>query len=168
MSSRLFSSKRSLIVVSAILALLLVFPSLAFAASPHFVNASAAVNNAGNLVATFKEAGLGNDVTVHIHLDADGSAEYACINGGGNHPKATNKETVNGPVFAEGTFTSGKNGTINGSLTATPPGAGAFSCPSGQKLVLASVSYTNVVLTDVTYGDTAPIPGTFSKVFFTF
>ncbi len=168
MSPVSFSSKRSLIVLSAVLVMLLVFPSLAFADSPHFNSASASLDSSGNLVATFKESGLGNNVTVDITLSADGSAEYACINGGGKHPKATNKETVNGPVSASGAFSSGKNGTVNSSLTVAPPGPGAFSCPSGQSLVLASVSYTNVSLTDTTNNVSAAIPGTFSKTFFSF
>ena len=57
-----------------------------------------------------------------------------------------NKETVSGPVTGTGTFPV-RNGQTTGSLTAGPPGPGNFSCPSGQSLVLAFVSYTNVLLT---------------------
>src|SRR5436190_12384744 len=55
----------------------------------HFTSTSTSVNSAGSLVATFSEAGLGNE-NVHYSLSADSSATYACINGGGNHPKAAN------------------------------------------------------------------------------
>jgi hypothetical protein len=76
-------------------------------------------------------------------------APYACINKGGNHPQAANKETVNAEVSAGGSFAP-KNGRVVASLSAGPPSAGAFSCPSGQRLVLAGVSYTNTQLCDTT------------------
>lgn len=136
----------------------------ALANSPHFNSAGASITSSGTLVVSWKEAGLGDNVTIAYVASADGTAVYACINGGGKHPQATNKETVNGPVSAGGDFSSGKNGSINGSLTLQPPSAGSFSCPSGQHLVLASVSYTNVSITDTTNGITEPIPGTFSKI----
>jgi hypothetical protein len=45
-----------------------------------------------------------------------------------------------------------------------PPSPGDFSCPGGQRLVLASVSYTNVTLIGVG-GDTASAPDA-SRTFF--
>ena len=153
--------------IALLLAMLLLALSVsaAFADSPHFISASASVDNAGNLVATFKEAGLGTTVkTETITLSADASATYACINGGGNHPKATNKETKSGPVSGSGAFPV-RNGQTTGSISVGPPGPGDFSCPNGQKLVLVLVSYTNVTLTGLA-GDTANIPGTFSRCLF--
>jgi hypothetical protein len=142
---------------------------IALAQSPHFLSASASgPDSDGNLIVSFKEAGLGNNALIAYAANADATATYACINGGGNHPKATNKETVNGPVTATGTFSSGKNGSISQSLTLEPPSPGSFSCPGGQTLVLASVSYTNVTITDTTNGVTEDIPGTFARVFFKF
>ena len=138
---------------------ILAIPKTASAASPHFINASARLQGT-NLVVTWKEAGLGNDVTIHYVASANATAQYACINGGGNHPKATNKTTVNGPVSASGNFSSGKNGSIDGSLTLSPPGAGGFTCPSGQRLVLAQVIYSSVSLADTTDGITTNVGGT--------
>jgi hypothetical protein len=139
----------------------------AFADSPHFISASASgPNSAGQLTVSFMESGLGNNQLITYVASADATATYACINGGGNHPKATNKETVSGPVSAEGTFSSGKNGTISRSLTLDPPSAGSFSCPSGQTLVLAFVSYTNVAITDTTNSVSESIAGTFSACLF--
>jgi hypothetical protein len=86
------------------------------------VRASASLNNDGSLTASFKEAGLGTNETVSIVLSADVSATYACINGGEKNPKAANKQTVSGPVAASGDFTSGKNGSVQDSLTAGPIG----------------------------------------------
>jgi len=117
----------------------------------HFMPAtSAAVNDAGALVVTIDEAGVGNE-DVTYSLTASAQAVYACINGGDNHPKAANKETVAGQVSAGGTF-SPTNGRIDASLTTGPLSAGNFECPNGQRLVLASVSYSNIVLTDTTNG----------------
>jgi hypothetical protein len=157
--------------VAAILAAMittLAFAAVAQAASPHFIRASASgPNNAGQLVVSFKEAGLGDNQLITYVASADATATYACFNNGGKHPQATNKETVSGPVSATGTFSSGKNGSISQSLTLNPPSAGGFSCPLGQRLVLADVSYTNVAITDTTNGVTEGIPGTFSRVFVT-
>lgn len=139
----------------------------ALAASPHFVNASASgPNNAGALIVSWKEAGLGNNQLIHYVATADSTAVYACINGGGNHPRAANKTTVSGPLSADGTFSSGQNGQISQSLTLGPLSAGSFSCPGGQRLVLASVSYTNVQLCDTTDNICVSFPGSFDRTFF--
>jgi hypothetical protein len=156
--------KRILMVATATVAILMLGVTAALAQNAHFVRASADVSNSGDLVASFKIAGLGDSETILVTLTADGTAQYACFNGGGKHPQATNKETVSGPVEASGEFTSGKNGQVTGSLTASPPSEGDFSCPPGQRLVLTYVQYTNVSLTaDTAEGTiTADIPGTFT------
>lgn len=160
--------RRIVFGILAAFALFSITASFAFAQSPHFISASAAFQGSGpNLTVSFKEAGLGNNQLITYRASANATAVYACINGGGNHPKATNKETVSGPVSATGTFSSGKNGTVSASLTLSPPGPGSFSCPSGQKLVLASVSYTNVAITDTTNNVSQSISGTFSRTFYT-
>ena len=124
--------------------------AVASTSGAHFMSASSSVNNSGALVVSWDEAGLGNE-NVTYTLTANATAIYACINGGGNHPKAANKETVQGQVSTGGSFQS-KNGRVQASLTTGPLSAGSFSCPSGQRLVLAKVTYTNIVLTDTTNG----------------
>jgi hypothetical protein len=123
-----------------------------------FFSVSSAVNSAGALVVSFEERGLGNG-DINYLLEADATAVYACINKGGNHPEAANKETVNAEVSAGDSFEA-KNGRVTGSLSAGPPSAGTFSCPGGQRLVLASVSYTNIVLTDTTNNSSASVADT--------
>lgn len=154
--------QRIILPFICLVSLVLVSATVALADSPHFISANASIDTlTGNLTAIFKEAGLGNTLTSErITLSANASATYACINGGGNHPQAGNKETVNGPLSSSGDFPV-RNGQTTGSLTLTPPGSGAFTCPAGQTLTLASVSYTSVLLTGLA-GDTASIPGTFS------
>lgn len=135
-----------------------VFAALALAATsaiagPHFVrgpNASLNSSNA-NVTVTWKESGLGDTVTVDYEASADGRARYQCVNRGGNCPAASNKQSVQGPVFASGSFASGKNGTITGSLTFEPP-AGTLNCPGGQVLKMVSASFTGIALEDVTNG----------------
>ena len=135
--------------------------SVVFATSPHFISATAKLSGA-NLNVSFKEAGLGNNALITYNATANATATYVCVNGGNKNPSASNKETVSGPVSATGTFSSGKNGSISQTLTLSPPSAGSFTCPSGQKLELASASYTDVAITDATNGITESIPGTFS------
>ncbi len=159
--------KRQMVTLLIGLALIAVVVAAAFAASPHFVNASASGPNAsGNLIVSFKEAGLGDNQLIHYTASADATAVYAIGNNGGNFPPSPTKQQVNGPVSASGTFNSGKNGAVNGSLTLTPPPS-TLKVPPGQTLYLVSVSYTNVAITDTTNGVTQGIPGTFSRTFFT-
>jgi hypothetical protein len=51
---------------------------------------------------------------------------------------------------------------VTASHTVSPPPSD-ISCPPGQSLELASVTYTNVVLTDTTNNVVQPIAGTFSS-----
>jgi hypothetical protein len=135
----------------------------AFADSPHFVRAAASLNSDGTLTVSFKEAGLGTNQLITYVASGDATAVYVCVNRGGGNPSASNKTTVSGPVSATGTFSSGKNGQVTASLTLSPPSSGGFSCPPGQSLEVASVTYTNVAITDTTNDVTEPVPGTFSS-----
>src|SRR5829696_331133 len=121
----------------------------ALAQNEHFVRASGTLNGNGSLTVNFKEAGLGTNQNIDYTLTADATATYVCVNRGGANPSASNKTDVAGPVSATGTFSSGKNGQVTASPTVSPPPSD-ISCPPGQSLELASVSYTNVVLTDTT------------------
>jgi hypothetical protein len=152
--------KRLFALLFASLLALFAFATTAQAVSPHFVNASAHLSGT-NLVVDFKEAGLGTNQQIVYVASADSTVTYVCVNRGGSNPSAQNKTTISGPVSASGTFSSGKNGQVTASLTLEPPGAGSFSCPSGQSLQIAQVSYTNATISDTTNGVTESIPGTF-------
>ena len=147
--------------IIAVLSLVLVAvtAAVALADSPHFTKATAATDGSGNLVVTFKEAGLGTTVaTEHITVTADASAVYQCFNNGGKHPKAGNKETVTTRVSAGGDFPV-RNGSARGSVTVAPPGPGSFTCPSGQHLVFISVTYSNITIMG-SGGEVATVPST--------
>jgi hypothetical protein len=153
--------KIGIIAVLSLMALALAaVPALA--QNEHFIRASGSLNNAGALTVSFKEAGLGTNQNITYLLTADAAATYVCVNNGGGNPSAQNKATVAGPVSATGTFSSGKNGQITQSLTVNPPPSD-ISCPPGQSLRLAEVTYENVVLTDTTNNIPAPIGGTFAS-----
>ncbi len=157
------------ITILALLAMIGLTSSVAFASTSgaHFMpDTSASIDASGALVVSIDEAGVGNE-NVTYTLTADSTATYACINGGGNHPKAANKVNVNGGVTGGGTF-SPTNGRIHGSVSAGPltPNPATWSCPPGQTAVLANVSYSNIVLTDTTNGVSINL-GSLSRTFFT-
>jgi len=145
----------------SVTALALAAPALA--AAPKFHAATSSVNSAGALVVSFDERGLGNE-NVDYTLTADATALYACINRGGRHPQAANKEAFEGQVSTGGSFEV-KNGRVVASLTTGPLLAPQFTCPSGQRRVLAAVSYTNIVLTDTTNNVSTTVPDA-SRTFF--
>jgi hypothetical protein len=117
---------------------------VAFAGNPHFVTADASRSD-NTLTVSFKEAGLGNEAQVHVVL----SATALCINNGGKHPKAVNKESVS----SAGDFPV-QNGKAEGTLSLTATFQPDCSPPM-------TVQFTDVSLVDETSGARANIPGTF-------
>ncbi len=112
--------------------MVLCFPLIALAGSPHFVSCTQTFSG-DTLTVDGKEAGLGNETQVHIELNATAQ----CINPGGHHPKAANKESLNS--------------------------AGDFPAQSGMALFQLSVTATfspncsppmTVIFTDVSACDT--------------
>jgi hypothetical protein len=135
-----------LMLATAVLAALVMFAGaqVAFAGSPHFVSVTA-TRSGDSLIVSGKEAGLGNEAQVHIVV----SATAECINGGGKHPKAVNKEDVS----SEGTFPV-QNGKADFSLTLTATFSPSCSPPM-------TVVFTNITVTDTTNGISESISGTF-------
>src|SRR5881397_4028380 len=123
----------------------------------HFFSATGSVADNGALQVSWDEAGVGN-AQVNYTLTADSTATYACINGGGNHPKAANKQSVAGPLSSPETGFQPENGRVrvtNGISLGPLPST--LVCPSGQTFVLACVKYTNIVLFDTTNNVSAKI-----------
>src|SRR5262245_3018057 len=84
-------------VAVAVFTSLMLTAGAAWAGSAHFVDDTVTKSVSGNtLTVSGKEAGLGDEAQVHIVV----SATALCINNGGHHPKAVNKESVS----SEGTF----------------------------------------------------------------
>ena len=148
--------RRTVMVVVGVLATLALAVPVALADSPHFIRAAGSLNNDGSLTVNFKEAGLGTNQNIDYVLSGQGTAIYVCVNRGGANPSASNKTAVAGPVSASGTFNSGKNGQVTASLTVQPPFQD-IGCPNGQTQQLASVSYTDLTLTDTTNNESIAV-----------
>jgi hypothetical protein len=131
-----------------VVATVLLSVQAALADSVNFHSATNSIDSTtGALNVAFFVSGLGNTVTsAPVTVNADGTAVYQCINNGGNHPKAGNKETVSGPLTTTQNFPV-RNGQVSGTISTGPPGPGTFSCPSGQSLFLESVTYSNTFVT---------------------
>lgn len=149
--------RRALMLVAAVAATCAATTVAQATSGAHFMpDTTDSVNSSGALVVSIDEAGVGN-ATVNYSVSTNATATYACINGGGNHPKASNKETFASALTGGGSF-SPINGRVMASFSVGPLSADGFSCPSGQSLVLAAVSYSNVVLTDTTNGVSITLP----------
>ena len=158
--------KRLSILTLAMIALSSFVAITVWADSPHFLRTSAnGVNSDGTVNVCFKIAGLGANQSIDVTASAHADAVYACRNHGQQCPNAANKVNVQADVSASGTFTSGKNGSITACLTVEPPPT-SLTCPGGQKLVLVSVSYTNLSVSAPGAGTAAVPPGTFAANFF--
>lgn len=127
--------RRFLVLALLALAAVVVAVPAAWAGSPHFVSVNATRTD-NSLTVSGKEAGLGNETQVHIVVTA--TAE--CINPGGHHPKAVNKESVS----EEGDFPV-QNGKANFSLTLTASFQPECSPPM-------TVRFTDVTVADTTHG----------------
>src|SRR5262245_39483802 len=72
----------TLLAVPALLLAGVAFASPAYADSPHFVRASAALSGQ-DLVVSWKEAGLGANQLIDYVASASASATFVCVNKGG-------------------------------------------------------------------------------------
>src|SRR5436190_735716 len=103
--------RRILVLLSMIVLATILPTTAAWAGSPHFVDDTVTATRSGDsLTVSGKEAGLGDELQVHIVV----TATALCINPGSNHPKAANKESVS----AEGDFPV-QNGKAEFSVTLT-------------------------------------------------
>jgi hypothetical protein len=136
--------RRVLMLLAIPLAVFTMTAAPALAGSAHYVSVSA-VRSGDTLTISGKEAGLGNLDQVHIVA----TATAQCVNPGGNHPKAVNKESVS----TEGDFPV-QNGHADFSLDL----AAVFSPSCSPPM---SVVFTDVSVTDTTNDVTATLPGPF-------
>lgn len=151
---------RKFTLLSAILVVAIAVPAAFAGGSPHFIKSATSSSISGSsLVCNFKEAGLSAGSQETITCGAHEAVTYECVNGGGKNPSAANKTTFQTDDQSSGEFTADRNGNLVGSQTldVTSPGELNFSCPGGQRLVLVSVFYTSVVVTDNTSGASASL-----------
>lgn len=133
---------RRLLLPFAVAAAVVVGAPNAWAGSPHFVSLTAS-RSGTSVQVNFKEAGLGSEPQVHVVVNATA----ACINGGGKHPQAVNKQTVTSaadfPV---------QNGRAQGSLALTA----SFDPPCSPPM---TIRFSDINVVDTTSGATAKLSG---------
>lgn len=123
----------------------------------HFLgDTTDSIADSGQLVVSIDEAGVGGDQVQYV-VDTLALATYACINGGDHSPKASNKQTFSHGITGNFMLATA-GGHVTATLTVDPVGPGDFTCPGGQQLVLASITYDDVALTDVPNGVTIDLP----------
>jgi hypothetical protein len=147
---------RSMVVLAlAVLGLTIGFGagvSSAGSGSPHFFDSRTdlTIQSDGDLALHFKEAGLGNGVTVNYTFDAKADVTCNCVTRSGNCPAASNK--VTGTVDVSGHFDlTPRNGSIETTVVLSAPRCPASvqpTCGGGQKLVLSAITYHDVSFTD--------------------
>ena len=142
---------RRLLFLFTLPAMLLAFILTATAAqaqSPHFVGTPTCTKSlSSGLTCSGKAAGLGNGPTAAFLTASSVSATYVCQNKGGN--VAPGQPVVNQNVTGPTQNITPRNGQITFSPTIPPPTppSAATECPNGNwKVVLTSLTYTDVVL----------------------
>jgi hypothetical protein len=160
--------KIGIIAVLSLMALALAaVPALAAApdtGNAHFIKSATFATRSGNdLIVNFKETGLASGSVETITVSATATTTYSCVNNGTNIPSDKKKTRTTSPVSNSGTFPADRSGTVQSSLTLSPPTAAqvGLTCPSGQTATLISVTYTNVMVVDSTSGASFSIAGTF-------
>jgi hypothetical protein len=146
--------------VVALLGFLLVASGTAFAQNGHFVGTpKASLTEDFDLAVAFKEAGLGDNVSITYNVTATASGSCACVTKSGNCPAAANKLPPIG-VLGTGTFSSGKNGSISQTIVTEEPDCQQVSpstCPGGQTNTLVSLTYSDIKIEDTTT-PVGPVP----------
>jgi hypothetical protein len=102
----------------------------------------------GHVKVCFKETGLPNKATTYT-VKGKVTASYACRNRGGNCPPGQDT-TINKTVAVSETYRPDKHGTVTACITLKVPKADPSPCPDEMALVLESVSWVGIVVTDVT------------------
>jgi hypothetical protein len=154
--------KRTTITLLTLLALASISIWAVSAQNPHFLRASFGTvdKTTGCVDVNFKVAGLGNDVTeAGVTLTGTVTAVWACRNRGEQCPNAENKQTTSAQLTITTNFPV-NHGQITGSFNICPQEPAEDFCPGNQRLVLDSVSYSNVRLTVEGTG----VPGVFVDV----
>jgi hypothetical protein len=138
--------RKTLTTLALAAALLSAMAAPAWAGSPHFVDSTVTASRTGDvLTVSGKEAGLGDELQVHVVA----SAEVACLNPGEQFPQAGNKQTVS----AVGDFPV-QHGSTTFSLDLVP----VLQPPCSPPMRLV---FGDVTVTDTTNGITTSVSGTF-------
>jgi hypothetical protein len=137
-----------LLTVPAMLLGSVLFATAAQAQSPHFVGTPTCTKSlSSGLTCSGKAAGLANGPTAAFLTAGSITANYVCQNKGGN--VAPGQPVVTQAVTGPTQNITPRNGQITFSPTIPPPTppSAATECPNGNwKVVLTSLTYTDVTL----------------------
>jgi hypothetical protein len=128
------------------------------AGNPHFIKAGASVDDAGNLVLSWKEVGFGSGQVIDYVASTWGYVWYACLN-----PAVTDRVNNTGTVTTSGAFDT-KGSKISAGLIVPPPPS-PITCLPGEQLVVACVIYQDIAITDTTDGITVDLPDAFRTIY---
>lgn len=103
----------------------------------------------GDVKICFKETGLKKEQKVSYLAKGNVVASYACLNNGGNCPKGQDT-TIKQTVTESASYAADKYGTVSACITLKVPKPKQNPCPGPMKLVLKSVSWTDLSITDKT------------------
>jgi hypothetical protein len=129
-----------------------------FAQNAHFMRCSSTVDSNGSLSVSFRIAGLGAGASDTITASTTATSTWGCLNGGQQCPNAANKFTSSEQLSGQLTVTAGHNGSASGTINLSPARPANF-CPNGQRMVLISVTYGDVTLTNSATSDTCTTDG---------
>ena len=142
-------SKGSILGMMVAGLLAIAVPAALAVSRAHFVGTPTATRNDSTLTISGKVAGLGNVEEITVTITGD----VACINPGGRHPKAENKEALTG-----GATVPVQNGKADFNVTTDVPDI-APSCSPPMTLQFSNVTVT-VTADDGTFLQ-YKFPGTF-------
>ena len=129
------------------------------AQNAHFMSCSSSTDNStGCLSVSFRIAGLGAGATDTITASTTAHETWGCLNHGQQCPNAANKFTTSEGLTGNATVTAGHNGSASGTISLSPARPADF-CPHGQRMVLISVRYSDVTLTNSATSDTCTTDG---------
>ena len=133
--------RRGLMIGAAAFAAVALAATPVLAANPHWIGTPTKTVSGNTLTVSFKAAGLGNVPTADFTLSATATTFSRCYTKSNNKPQAANKRETSSLSTTQ-TFPV-RNGQTTGKLTLTAPPS-TLECPPGQKVVVESVSFSNV------------------------
>jgi hypothetical protein len=168
--TRIIARRRTLVIF--VVAALVSAAGVLWAANPHFIFVRSALQADGDVDVSFKEAGLGDNQLINYLAEADATVTCNCVTNSGQCPNASNKVTFTVAVDQPASFSSGKNGQVNQTITIAAPGCPLSdppTCGAGQQFVLSAISWEDIQITDLTtpVGPEPAVPSSLSAVFFT-
>jgi len=129
-----------------------------------FVSTSANILNvgfdAGDLLVRWTESGLQRRVMVEYTVTGAETTTYACVTG--KTGVALDPVSEGEGILSGFSLPASSKGTISQTIgidESDPSSSDITNCPTGSRIVLWSVRYTNIEIHDVTNNKTSPVGG---------